>query len=135
MKSRNYWLLIALAVLCLVKLGAAGDSSKVLPGLIGTWDYTSMTALKNGKPFGTVHFQPGQWTVTFNQDATWAMKLPSPPAKPGSLNGSYAVNGRDVDMKLANGSPYQTFRFAIQQDGKLLTLTTKESTISASREQ
>jgi hypothetical protein len=38
-------------------------------------------------------------------------------------------------MKLANGSPYQTFRFAIQQDGKILTLTTKESTISASREQ
>jgi hypothetical protein len=135
MKSRNDWLLIAVAVLCLVELGAAGDSSKVPPELIGTWDYTSMTALKNGKPFGTVHFQPGQWTVTFNQDGTWAMKPPSPPAKPGGLNGNYAAHGRDVDMKLTNASPYQKYRFAIEQDGKVLTLTTKESTISASREQ
>jgi hypothetical protein len=37
-------------------------------------------------------------------------------------------------MKLTNGSPYQKYRFAIEQDGKVLTLTTKESTISASRE-
>lgn len=134
MKSRNCWFPIALAFACLVGLGVAGGSSKVLPELVGTWDYTSMTALKNGKPFGTVHFQPGQWTVTFNQDATWVMKPPSPPAKPGGLSGSYAVHGHDVDMKLANGSPYQKYRFRIEQDGKVLTLTTKESTISASRE-
>jgi hypothetical protein len=135
MKSRNYWLLIALVVFCLGELGGAGDSSKVAPQLVGTWSYTSMTALKNGKPFGTVHFQPGQWTVTFNQDATWAMKPPSPPAKPSGLNGSYAVHGHDVDMKLTNGSSYQKYRFAIEQDGKILTLTTKESTITASREE
>jgi hypothetical protein len=105
------------------------------PELIGTWDYASMTALKNGKPFGTVHFQPGQWTVTFNQDATWTMKPPSPPANPGGLSGSYAVHGHDVDMKLPNGSPYYTYRFTIEQDGKALTLTTKEASVSASREQ
>jgi hypothetical protein len=112
----------------------AAGSPKAPPEVIGTWDYTSMTALKNGKPFGTVHFRPGQWTVTFNQDATWVMQPPSPPAKPGGLNGTYAVHGRDVDMKLANGSPYYKYRFTIEQDGKVLTLTTKESTISASRE-
>jgi hypothetical protein len=135
MKSRTYWILIALSALCLVEPGGAGNSSKVPPELVGTWNYTSMTALKNGKPFGTVHFQPGQWTVTFNQDATWAMKPPSPPAKPGSLNGRYAVHGHDVEMKLTNGSPYQNYRFTIEQDGKALTLKTKESTISAIREQ
>ncbi|HEV7220524.1 MAG: hypothetical protein ACHP8A_11940 [Terriglobales bacterium] len=133
MKSINYWLPIVLAVLCLVELDVAGSSND-LPELIGTWDYTSMTALKNGKPFGTVHFHSGQWTVTFNQDATWAMKPPSPPAKPGGLTGSYALHGHDVDLKLANGSPFQKYRFAIEQDGRVLTLTNKESTISANRE-
>ena len=44
---------------------------------------------------------------------------------PSGLNGSYAVHGHDVDMKLANGSPYQKHRFAIEQDRKVLTLTTK----------
>jgi hypothetical protein len=38
-------------------------------------------------------------------------------------------------MKLTNASSYQKHRFAIEQDGKILTLTTKESTISASREE
>jgi hypothetical protein len=93
-----------------------------------------MTALKYGKPFGTVHFQPGQWTVTFNQDATWIMKPPSSSTKPSGLNGSYTVHGHNVDMKLTNGSPYYKYRFTIEQDGKVLSLTTKESSISASRE-
>jgi hypothetical protein len=39
-----------------------------------------------------------------------------------------------VDLKLANGSPFQKYRFAIEQDGRVLTLTNKESTISANRE-
>jgi putative membrane protein len=56
----------------------------------------------------------------------------SQPAR--GLSGSYAVHGHDVDMKLANGSPYQKYRFAVEQDGKVLTLTAKEPTISASRE-
>jgi hypothetical protein len=134
MKSRKFEYLIVLVSVCLTGLNASGGSAKAPPEVIGTWNYTSMTALKNGKPFGTVHFRPGQWTVTFNQDATWVMQPPSPPAKPGGLNGSYAVHGHDVDMKLANGSPYYKYRFTIEQDGKVLTLTTKESTISASRE-
>jgi hypothetical protein len=75
-----------------------------------------------------------RWTVTFNQDASWVMKPPSPPAKPGGLSGSYAIHGNDIDMKLANGSSYQKYRFIVEQDGKVLTLTTKEATISASRE-
>jgi hypothetical protein len=111
------------------------DLRKLPPELIGTWDYATMIALKNGKPFGTVNLRPGQWTVTFNLDATWVMKPPSPPANPSGLSGSYAVHGQDVDMKLANGSPYHKFRFTIEQDGKVLSLAAKDSTISASREQ
>ena len=114
-------------------LDAIGNSSKVPPELIGTWDYTSMTPLKNGKPFGTVHFQPGQWTVTFNQDGTWVMKTPSPP-NPHGLNGSYEVHGHDLEMKLAGGKPYNKYRFTIEQDGKVLSLMTKETSISANRE-
>jgi hypothetical protein len=105
------------------------------PELIGTWDYTSMAALKKGNPFGTVHFQPGQWTVTFNPDSTWVMKPPSSPAKPGGMNGSYAIHGHDVDMKLANGSAYHKYRFTIEQDGKALVLAAKDSIITASRPQ
>jgi hypothetical protein len=134
MKSRSFDSLILVVLVCLTGLDAAGGPAKVPPEVVGTWGYTSMTALKNGKPFGTVHFRPGQWTVTFNQDATWAMKPPSPPAKPEGLSGSYAVHGHDVDMKLANGSPYYKYRFTVEQDGKVLTLTTAESTISASKE-
>lgn len=127
------WFLIVLASICLLGLDATGSFSKVPPELIGTWDYTSMTALKKGKPFGTVHFQPGQWTVTFNQDKTWVMRTPSPP-NPRGLNGSYEVHAHDLDMKLADGKPYYTYRFAVEQDGKVLILTTKEVTISANRE-
>ncbi len=126
--------LIILASVFLVGPNVANGGSKAVPELIGTWDYTSMTALKNGKPFGTVNFQPGQWALTFNQDATWVMKPPSPPAKSGGMNGSYDVHGHDLDMKLANGNPYFKYRFTIEQDGKVLTLATKESTIHASRE-
>jgi len=132
MKS-GCWLLIVIGFIFLVGLNATGSSPKVTPQLIGTWDYTSMTALKNGKPFGTVHFQPGQWTVTFNQDATWIMKTPSPP-NPQGLNGSYEVHEYNLDMNLANGKPYDKYRFTVEQDGKMLLLTTKEHTITASRE-
>ena len=133
MKSRYRWVVIVLAFVCLLGLDANGCPPKVPPELIGTWDYASMTALKNGKPFGAVHFQPGQWTVTFNQNATWTMKTPSPP-NPRGLNGSYEVHGHDLDMRLADGKPYYTYRLSFEQDGKVLILTNKEATISANRE-
>jgi hypothetical protein len=133
MKPIKSYFLIVFASIFVVGFSATGSSFKVAPELIGTWDYTSMTALKNGKPFGTAHFQPGQWTVTFNQDATWVMKTPSS-QNPHSLNGSYEVHKHDLDMKLASGKPYYTYHFALKQDGKVLVLTTKEHIISANRE-
>jgi hypothetical protein len=133
MKPIKSYFLIVFACVFVVGFSATGSLFKVAPELIGTWDYTSMTALKNGEPFGTVHFQPRQWTVTFNQDATWVMKTPSS-QNPHGLNGSYEVHGHHLDMKLASGKPYSTYHFALKQHGKVLVLTTKEHTISANRE-
>jgi hypothetical protein len=62
------------------------------------------------------------------------MKPPLPPAKPGGTSGSYSVHGRDVDMKRTDGNSFQKYRFKVEQDGKVLVLTTKESIIAASRE-
>ena len=61
------------------------------------------------------------------------MKTPSPP-NPQGLTGSYEVHGYNLDMNLANGKPYDKYRFTVEQDGKMLLLTTKEHTITASRE-
>ncbi len=133
MKTKWSWFLILLASVSLARLNAVGSSGRVPSELIGTWDYTSMTALKKGKPFGTVHFQPGQWTVTFKQDATWTMKLP-PPANPRDLNGSYEVHEHDLDMKLADGKPFDKYRFTLEQDGKVLVLASDEATITAKKE-
>jgi hypothetical protein len=131
MKTKWCWFLVVVASGCLIGLDATGSSPKVPPELVGTWHYTTMTPLKNGKPFGIVHFAPGQWTVTFNQDSTWTMK--TPPPNPRGLSGSCSVHGHDLEMKLADGKPYDTYRFAVERDGKVLVLTTKEVTISASR--
>lgn len=124
---------IILASVCVIGLNLAEGKKAPPPELVGTWNYTSMTALKNGKPFGTINFQPGQWTVTFNQDATWVMKTPSN-LNPHGLNGTYEVHGFDVDMKLANGKPYYKYRYAIEQEGKVLVLTGKEAINRANRE-
>ena len=42
--------MLALALVCLAALSALVASSEIPPELIGTWDFTSMTALKDGKP-------------------------------------------------------------------------------------
>jgi len=124
---------IILVALCLIAASSTLGGSKVLAELIGTWNFTSMTSLKDGKPFGTINFQPGQWTVTFSQDSTWIMKTPSN-VNPRGLSGFYEVHGQAVDMKLANGKPYYKYHLAFEQDGKVLVLTGKGSINRASRE-
>jgi hypothetical protein len=61
------------------------------------------------------------------------MKTPSNVNSDG-LNGTYEVHGHDVDMKLANGKPYYKYRYTIEQDGKALVLTGKETINRANRE-
>lgn len=50
------------------------------------------------------------------------------------LNGSYEIQGQDLDMKFSDGKPYNHFRFSIEHDGKMLTLKNKNEVITASRE-
>jgi len=119
--------------MCQVALDGKSASPKIPSELVGTSDYEPFTTLKNGKPFGTVHFQPGQWTVTFNQDGTWLMKAPSNVNSSG-LRGTYEVHWHDLDMKLSNGKPYNLSHFKIDQDGKVLTLEDHKTSIIANRE-
>jgi hypothetical protein len=42
---------IVLVCICLIGISLAEGSKAPPAELIGTWDYTSMTALKGGKPF------------------------------------------------------------------------------------
>jgi hypothetical protein len=133
MNSKVCLLLVVLASVFAMGLGRVGGGPKIPAELIGTWDYTSMTTLKDGKPFGTVHLDPGDWTVTFNSDATWTMKTPSK-LNPSGLKGTYEVHGHDLDMKLVGGKPYYKYKFTIDQDGKELNLSSKEALWSATRE-
>jgi len=87
--------------MCLVALDAKSASPKIPSELVGTWDYESFATLKNGKPFGTVHFQTGQWTVTFDQEGTWLVRPPSNVNSSG-LSGTNEVHWHDLDMKLSN---------------------------------
>lgn len=123
--------LFVVALISVAALTAVASDKNSTP-LIGTWDYTSMTALKNGKPFGTVHFQPGQWTVTFDMDG-WTMKTPSR-INPDGLKGTYKVHGHDLDLNLISGQPYKKCRFSLENDVTVLVMTDKGSTITASRE-
>ncbi|MGB8540950.1 MAG: hypothetical protein WCD49_04855 [Candidatus Acidiferrales bacterium] len=133
MKSTLLCLQLVIFVACLVALDARSASPKIPSELIGAWDYESFSPLKNGKPFGTVHFQPGQWTVTFNQDATWVMK-PLTNVDPSGQSGTYEVHGQDLDMKLSNGKAYNSFHFKIDHEGKVLTLENQKTSITANRE-
>jgi hypothetical protein len=60
------------------------------------------------------------------------MKTPPPTLR--TMNGSYSVHGHDLEMKMADGKPYYTYRFTIEQDGKVLVLKNKETIINADRE-
>ena|SRR5664279_718807 len=130
MKSKPTFGFIAiLAYVCLIGLSTANGGSPVPSQLIGTWDYTSLSV--NAKGTGVADFHPGEWTVTFNQDATWVMKSP---LTPGGDSGRYEVKGHDLTMLRTNGELYEKYRFSVSQNGKVLGLVSKLTTISASRE-
>jgi hypothetical protein len=60
------------ALLLIVTCYAIAGGQDSPQALVGSWNYESMTNLKDGKPFGTVHFKPGQLTIAFNPDGSWA---------------------------------------------------------------
>jgi hypothetical protein len=90
-----------------------------------------MTSLRDGKPSGTVHFKPGQWTITFNQDGSWARSAPVPAAKPQA--GTYKVHKNDLILTHNYAASDDKFEFELTDDGKTLTLTNKDTIYQASR--
>jgi len=127
MRLNGRTLLCILALLC-----ACFASDKIAPELLGTWNYTSMAALDKGKPSGTIHFHPGQWSVTFGNDAKWSMILPSNVNAHG-LSGTYKIHKQTLEMRLSDGRPYYKYRFSFEEDGKVLVLTGDQSINRATR--
>jgi hypothetical protein len=131
MKPRSCRFLLAL--ICLATVSVAVASSEIPPELIGTWDFASMTSLKDGKPFGTIHFKPGQWTLRLKNDGTYGEDFPV--GKNPHMDGVYKVHGHNLQMKPAKGSADLRYEFSLEQDGKVLVLTDKGKSIStANRE-
>jgi hypothetical protein len=97
--------------------------------LVGSWDYESMTNLKDGKPFGTVHFKPGQWTITFKADGTCNRSGLGKNAEPQTC--TYKVHKKELAIEFANGKKWD-YKFEIH-DGKSLRMTDKNTIFEATR--
>ena len=127
-----------LVCVCFVAVGASVALSETPPELIGMWNYSSLTAIKNGRPFGTVHFQPGQWTLRLNADGTYLTKGPLKSASPDSdgATGKYEVHKHEFDMMPDKGDHEPKYNFKFEEDGKVLVLTDRDkgTIIEANRE-
>jgi hypothetical protein len=99
--------------------------------LIGRWDYTSYTALQNGKLHGTVQFKPGTMVFTYHENGTWEMAAAD--ATHTKLNGNYEIHGTELIMKKADGSPYQDFDVQLEHGGKTMTMKDQRSIVTASK--
>jgi len=132
MNRRDCRLVLTFGLVCLA-LGVTIAASEIPPELIGTWSFTSMTALKDGKPFGTINFKPGQWTLKLKDDGTYVEDFPV--GKAPHVEGVYKVHGHDLEMQATTRKADIKYHFALEQDGKILVLTDQGKTIStASRE-
>ena len=93
------------------------------------WDYSTFTVVKNGKPFSTIHFQPGQWTLSLNADGTYIEKEPLKPRSADSnvATGKYEVHKHDLKMRPDKDGRELKYGFKLEADGKVLVLTDKNS--------
>lgn len=134
--SRKVCRLLPLACICLAAISAASGESP--SELVGMWDYSSLTAIRNGSPFGTVHFKPGQWTVRFNADGTYVTKGPlkSQSADSEGATGKYEIHKHSLTMRPDKSGHELRYDFKLREDGKLLVLTDKDkgTIIEANRE-
>jgi hypothetical protein len=129
------WSVLLIAAVCTFTLeifASGGPADSPSQALIGTWNYESFTNLKDGKPFGTVHFKPGQWTQTFNEDGTWTRSALLKAS--GEQTGTYEAHGHDLTIKYSDGRPDEKYHFKIEKKGKVLTLEGKEIIIKAVRQ-
>jgi hypothetical protein len=122
--------LLVLAFCCVVAPVASANSFD-RTGLIGKWDCTSLTNLQDGRPFGTVHFNPGVMSYTYSDDGTWVMEAQI--SKHTKLNGRYEIHGSELVMRNADGSLYEDFKVEIKDKGKEVVFKAKSSIITASK--
>ena len=124
-------LVSVLLSLSTVPLFAAGTSiDKAV--LVGSWDYTTYTMLKKGKPVGTIQFKPRSMIFTYNGDGTWQMQADD--ATHTHRSGTYALlHGSELVLKNSDGSPYQDFQVEIRSDGKFMLLRDDKSALTAEK--
>jgi len=130
-QPRRGWIsAVLLALFCAVsQIALAGSLDKT--ALIGRWDYTSYTVLKEGRPSGTVQFKPGTLVFTYHQDETWEMEAND--ATHTQLNGYYEVRRRQLIMRKSDGSPYQDCEVEMKDGGKAMIMKDKRSIVTATK--
>ncbi len=100
--------------------------------LVGSWDYTTYTMLKKGKPAGTVQFKPRSMVFTYNDDGTWQMQADD--ATHTHRGGTYELlHGSELVLKNSDGSPYQDFQVEMRSDGKFMLLRDDKSALTAEK--
>lgn len=130
---RKVYSVLALILLSLstVPLFAAGASIDKA-ALVGSWDYTTYTMLKKGKPVGTIQFKPRSMVFTYNDDGTWQMQADD--ATHTRRSGTYElVHGSELVLENSDGSPYQDFQVEMRSDGRFMLLRDDKSALTAEK--
>ena len=99
--------------------------------LIGKWNYTSFTMIKNGKATGTAHFTVGTMVFTYFENGTWEMQAAD--ANRTHLTGTYTIRENELIMKKTDGSLYQDVQVEMSSDGRDMTLRDKRSVVTATK--
>lgn len=108
--------------------GASIDKS----ALVGSWDYTTYTMLKDGKPAGTLQFKPRSMVFTYSNDGTWRMQAND--ATHTHRSGTYQLlHGSELVLKNSDGSPYQDFQVEIRGQGRSMLLRDNKSILTADK--
>lgn len=120
--------LLSLSTVSLFAAGTEIDKA----ALVGSWEYTTYTMLKKGKPVGTVQFKPRSMVFTYNEDGTWQMLADD--ATHTHRNGTYEVlHGSKLVLKNSDGSPYQDFQVEMRSGGRFMLLRDDKSALTAEK--
>lgn len=120
--------LLSLSTVPLFAAGTPIDKA----ALVGSWDYTTYTMLKKGKPAGTIQFKPRSMVFTYNDDGTWQMQADD--ATHTHRSGTYELlHGLELVLKNSDGSPYQDFQVEMRSDGKFMLLRDEKSALTAEK--
>jgi len=127
-KAFSVSILLSLLAAPLFAAGAPVDKA----ALVGSWDYTTYTMLKKGKPVGTVQFKPRSMVFTYNDTGAWQMQADD--ATHTHRSGTYELlHGSELVLKNSDGSPYQDFQVEMRSDGRFMLLRDEKSVLTAEK--